>query len=118
MRTVWIEAALNGGWGRTLQPAIPDTVEAIIADGVACARAPALPAIPSKARLDDFASRSDQYDWCGTAELRGGAARAAAGLGKALDPFGFSHRYQKSGGTTLKWTQCRERDTTGRVYFS
>ena len=30
MRKVWIEAALNGGWSRTLQPGIPDTVEAII----------------------------------------------------------------------------------------
>jgi uncharacterized protein (DUF849 family) len=39
MRQVWIEAALNGPWSRTLQPEIPDTIEAIIADGIACARA-------------------------------------------------------------------------------
>jgi uncharacterized protein (DUF849 family) len=39
MRRVWIEAALNGGWSRALQPGIPDTVEAIIAEGIACARA-------------------------------------------------------------------------------
>jgi uncharacterized protein (DUF849 family) len=39
MRKVWIEAALNGAWSRQLQPGIPDTVEAIIAEGVACARA-------------------------------------------------------------------------------
>ncbi len=39
MRKVWIEAALNGAWSRALQPGIPDTIEAIIADGVACARA-------------------------------------------------------------------------------
>ena len=39
MRKVWIYAALNGGWSRALQPGIPDTVEAIIAEGVACARA-------------------------------------------------------------------------------
>ena len=39
MRKVWIEAALNGGWSRALQPGIPDTVEAIIAEGIACARA-------------------------------------------------------------------------------
>src|SRR5712672_2908687 len=39
MRKVWIEAALNGPWSRALQPEIPDTIEAIIADGVACARA-------------------------------------------------------------------------------
>jgi 3-keto-5-aminohexanoate cleavage enzyme len=39
MRKVWIEAALNGPWSRTLQPGIPDPVEAIIAEGVACAKA-------------------------------------------------------------------------------
>jgi 3-keto-5-aminohexanoate cleavage enzyme len=39
MRKVWIEAALNGAWTRALQPGIPDTVGAIIAEGVACARA-------------------------------------------------------------------------------
>jgi len=38
-RKVWIEVALNGAWGRALQPGIPDTVEAIVAEGVACARA-------------------------------------------------------------------------------
>jgi 3-keto-5-aminohexanoate cleavage enzyme len=39
MRKVWIEAALNGAWSRKLQPGIPDTIEAIVAEGVACARA-------------------------------------------------------------------------------
>jgi uncharacterized protein (DUF849 family) len=39
MRKVWLEVALNGAWGRRHQPGIPDTVDAIIAEGVACARA-------------------------------------------------------------------------------
>ncbi len=39
MGKVWIEAALNGAWSRALQPGIPDTIEAIVAEGVACARA-------------------------------------------------------------------------------
>jgi 3-keto-5-aminohexanoate cleavage enzyme len=39
MHKVWIEVALNGAWSRALQPGIPDTIEAIIAEGVACARA-------------------------------------------------------------------------------
>jgi uncharacterized protein (DUF849 family) len=39
MHKVWIEAALNGAWSRRLQPRIPDTVEAIVAEGIACARA-------------------------------------------------------------------------------
>ena len=39
MHKVWIEAALNGPWSRAMQPGIPDRVETIIAEGVACARA-------------------------------------------------------------------------------
>lgn len=39
MRKVWIEVALNGAWSRRLQPRVPDTVEAIVAEGIACARA-------------------------------------------------------------------------------
>ena len=39
MRKIWIEAALNGAWTRALQPGIPDTIDAIVAEGVACARA-------------------------------------------------------------------------------
>ena len=38
MHKVWIEAALNGAWSRRFQPGIPDTVETIVAEGVACAR--------------------------------------------------------------------------------
>jgi 3-keto-5-aminohexanoate cleavage enzyme len=37
--TIWLEAALNGPWSRDLQPNIPITVEEIVADGIACARA-------------------------------------------------------------------------------
>lgn len=39
MRRVWIEAALNGPWGRERQPLIPLTVDEIVADGIAVARA-------------------------------------------------------------------------------
>ena len=39
MPKTWIEAALNGPWSRKRQPGIPDTVDAIVADGVACAAA-------------------------------------------------------------------------------
>jgi 3-keto-5-aminohexanoate cleavage enzyme len=39
MRKVWIEVALNGAWSRRLQPGIPDTVEQIVTEGIACARA-------------------------------------------------------------------------------
>lgn len=36
---VWLEVALNGGAGKAFQPGIPMTPEAIISEGVACAKA-------------------------------------------------------------------------------
>lgn len=39
MTGVWIEAAINGPWGKARQPGIPVTASAIIADGIACAKA-------------------------------------------------------------------------------
>ena len=39
MAKVWIEAALNGPWGRERQPGIPVAVGEIVADGVAAADA-------------------------------------------------------------------------------
>lgn len=39
MKPIWIEAAINGPWGRALQPGIPITEAEIIADGVAAAQA-------------------------------------------------------------------------------
>lgn len=38
-RKVWLEVALNGPWSRALQPGIPDTVDSIVAEGIACAQA-------------------------------------------------------------------------------
>jgi 3-keto-5-aminohexanoate cleavage enzyme len=35
---VWLEAALNGPWGRELQPKIPISVWEIVAEGIACAK--------------------------------------------------------------------------------
>ncbi len=37
--STWLEVALNGPWGRARQPNIPLTVDAIVAEGVACAEA-------------------------------------------------------------------------------
>lgn len=39
MSNIWIEAALNGPWGRERQPGIPITVAQIISDGLAAADA-------------------------------------------------------------------------------
>lgn len=36
---VWLEAALNGPWTRARQPRIPVTVDEIVSEGIACAKA-------------------------------------------------------------------------------
>jgi uncharacterized protein (DUF849 family) len=59
MHKVWIEAALNGPWSRALQPGIPDTIDAIIAEGIACARAGA--AIIHTHAYDGGGSQT--FDW-------------------------------------------------------
>jgi uncharacterized protein (DUF849 family) len=38
-KATWVEAALNGPWGRGIQPGIPVSVAEIVADGIACAEA-------------------------------------------------------------------------------
>ncbi|MET0867594.1 MAG: 3-keto-5-aminohexanoate cleavage protein [Pseudorhodoplanes sp.] len=57
---VWLEAALNGPWTRGRQPRIPVTVEEIVADGVACAKAGA--AILHLHAYDEVTGRQDD-DW-------------------------------------------------------
>jgi 3-keto-5-aminohexanoate cleavage enzyme len=37
-RSIWLEAALNGPWGREVQPGMPITVTELVADGIACAK--------------------------------------------------------------------------------
>lgn len=60
MAKVWIEAALNGPWGRDRQPGIPVAVEEIVAEGIACAEAGA--AI-IHAHAYDVATGRQKDDW-------------------------------------------------------
>ncbi len=60
MPKVWIEVALNGPWGRERQPTIPVSVEAIVADGIASAKAGA--AIVHLHAYDDNTGRQ-RDDW-------------------------------------------------------
>ncbi len=60
MSKVWIEVALNGPWGRQRQPDIPVTVDAIVADGIATAKAGA--AIVHLHAYDDDTGRQ-RDDW-------------------------------------------------------
>jgi 3-keto-5-aminohexanoate cleavage enzyme len=57
---VWLEAAVNGPWGRERQPLIPVTVEEIVADAIACAEAGA--AIVHVHAYDEASGRQ-RDDW-------------------------------------------------------
>jgi len=39
MTTIWLEAAINGPWGKERQPESPTTIDECIEDGIACAEA-------------------------------------------------------------------------------
>jgi 3-keto-5-aminohexanoate cleavage enzyme len=58
MRKVWIEVALNGAWSRRYQPGIPDTVDQIVAEGIACARAGA-----SIVHTHAYEDGKQTFDW-------------------------------------------------------
>ena len=60
MAKVWIEAALNGPWGRERQKGIPVAVDEIVAEGIACAGAGA--AI-IHAHAYDIATGRQKDDW-------------------------------------------------------
>lgn len=58
MHKVWIEVALNGAWSRRQQPLLPDSVDAIVAEGIACARAGA-----SIIHTHAFEGGTHTFDW-------------------------------------------------------
>ena len=39
MRKTWLEVALNGAWGKAVQPGIPVAAREIVSEGIACAQA-------------------------------------------------------------------------------
>jgi uncharacterized protein (DUF849 family) len=75
MRKTWLEAALNGPWGKARQPGIPVRTADIVAEGIACAREGA--AIVHVHAYDEASGR--QYD---SADLY---ARIIEGIREAVD---------------------------------
>lgn len=115
MRKVWIEAALNGPWGRERQPGIPVAVDEIVADGLAAAAEGA--AIIHVHAYDEATGRQND-DWQTYARIiEGIRARAdvivyptipLAGSDYAGD--GASHRFAHTAELArrglLEWTVC------------
>jgi uncharacterized protein (DUF849 family) len=114
-RKVWLEAALNGPWGRARQPGIPVTVAEIVADGLACAAAGA--AIIHLHAYDAATGRQDD-DWQIYARIiEGIRARAdvivyptapLAGSGYASDHASrrYSHTEELARRGLIEWTVC------------
>ena len=125
-RPVWVEVALNGPWGRSLQPGSPITVAEIVAEGVAAAEAGA--AIVHFHAYDE-ASGKQKDDWELYARIIEGLRAkvdviayptiplAGSGLG-ALEPTGarerFRHIEELARRGLIEWAVC----DPGSVNFS
>ena len=103
MRKVWIEAALNGARSRKFQPGIPDTVEAIIAEGVACARAGAT--IIHTHAYDGGGPRT--FDWQVYARIIEGIPRGCFPPAPRPTSTVWAARSGKRRGAQLNWS-CRK----------
>lgn len=115
MASVWIEAALNGPWGRERQPGIPVTVDACIADGLAAADAGA--AIIHVHAYDPATGRQND-DWRTYARIiEGIRARVDAIVYPTIPLAGsdyaganaqqrFAHTAELARRGLLEWTVC------------
>lgn len=115
MRKVWIEAVLNGPWGRERQPGIPVAVDEIVADGLAAAAAGA--AIIHVHAYDEASGRQDDRWETYARIIEGIRARAdvivyptipLAGSDYAGDGASrrFAHTAELARRGLLEWTVC------------
>lgn len=86
-RAVWIEAAINGPWGRQRQPLIPITVKEIVDEGIACAQAGA--AIVHVHAYDEESGRQND-DWRLYAQIIEGIRSRVDAIVYATLPFAGS----------------------------
>jgi len=115
VRKIWIEAALNGPWGRARQPAIPVTVAEIVADGLAAAAAGA--AVIHVHAYDEASGRQDDRWETYARIIEGVRARAdvivyptipLAGSDYAGDGAAsrFAHTQELARRGLIEWTVC------------
>lgn len=115
MGNVWIEAALNGPWGRERQPGIPVAVEEIVADGIAAAEAGA--AIVHVHAYDASTGRQKD-EWETYARIIEGIRAkvdvivyptiplAGSGYASANTQTRFAHTAELARRGLLEWTVC------------
>lgn len=115
MRSVWIEAALNGPWGRERQPGMPITVAEIVADGIAAAGAGA--AIIHVHAYDPATGRQDDR-WDTYASIIEGIRAATDAIVYSTIPLAgssyagahvgqrYAHTEQLARRGLLEWTVC------------
>ncbi|MFV0281998.1 MAG: 3-keto-5-aminohexanoate cleavage protein [Rhodoblastus sp.] len=115
MAKVWIEAALNGPWGRERQPGIPVTVEEAVADGLAAVDAGA--AIIHVHAYDPATGRQND-DWRTYARIIEGVRAKADAIVYPTIPLAgsdyagssgqarFAHTQELARRGLIEWTVC------------
>ena len=108
----WIEAALNGPWGRNQQPGIPITVEEIVADGLAAAAAGA--AI-LHLHAYDAATGCQRDDWEIYARIIEGIRARSDALVYPTIPLADSAYADKAGGPGARFAHAEELARRGLI---
>lgn len=108
----WIEAALNGPWGRERQPGIPLTVEEIVADGLAAAAAGA--AIVHLHAYDPATGRQ-RDDWQTYARIIEGIRARSDALVYPTIPLAGSDYADKAGGPSARFVHTEELARRGLI---
>ncbi len=108
----WIEAALNGPWGRERQPGIPITIEEIVADGLAAAAAGA--AI-LHLHAYDAATGRQRDDWEIYARIIEGIRARSDALVYPTIPLAGSAYADKAGGPGARFAHAEELARRGLI---
>ncbi len=108
----WIEAALNGPWGRDRQPGIPITVEEIVADGLAAAETGA--AILHLHAYDPATGRQ-RDDWEIYARIIEGIRARSDALVYPTIPLAGSAYADKAGGPGARFAHTEELARRGLI---
>ena len=108
----WIEAALNGPWGRDRQPGIPVSVEEIVADGLAAA---ASGAAILHLHAYDAATGRQRDDWETYARIIEGIRARSDALVYPTIPLAGSAYADKAGGPAARFAHAEELARRGLI---
>ena len=114
-RKTWLEVALNGPWGRERQPRAPITVDDIVNEGIACAKAGA--AIVHIHAYDEATGRQSD-DWQQIARIIGGIRQSVDVIVYPTIPFIGEASSPKLLGAAARFTHLDELGKRGLIEWA